>query len=89
MNDELLLKTLQEIREDQKKIVEELSSIKTELLVSRNGYEPHQILQFYHWVDEQMKKQQQSMDQIKKAVITWGVPLLLSAVIAGLIHTIK
>ena len=89
MNDELLLKTLQEIREDQRKIVEDLSSIKTELLVSRNGYEPHQILQFYHWVEEQMKKQEQQVTAIKKAIITWGVPLLLSAVIVGLIQTIK
>jgi hypothetical protein len=89
MNDELLLKTLQEIREDQKKIVEDLSSIKTELMVSRNGYEPFEILNFYNWVDEQMKKQEQQVTAIKKAIITWGVPLLLSAVIVGLIQTIK
>jgi hypothetical protein len=89
MNDELLLKTLQEIREDQKKIVDDLSSIKTDLFVSRNGYEPHQILQFYHWVEEQMKKQEQQVTAIKKAIITWGVPIIMTAIIAGLIHTIK
>lgn len=89
MNDEILLKTLQEIREDQRKIVEELATLKTELLVSRNGFSAHQILQFYHWVEEQMKKQQAAADQIKKAIITWGVPIIMTALIAGLIHTIR
>jgi hypothetical protein len=89
MNEELVITALKEIRDDQKKIVQELSEIKTELAISRNGFSPHEIVELLHWVDKSRKKEEKQADNITRAAITWGVPILLSAVFVGLMTHIK
>lgn len=89
MNEEILLTALREIRDDQKKIVQELSEIKTELAISRNGFTPHEVVELLHWVEKAKEKEERQADSIKKALINWGVPLLMSALVVGIITHLK
>ena len=90
--DDLLLQLVREIHDDQKEVVKSVNQLtlanaelKSELEASRNGYSPHEVVKMLHWVDEQMKKQQEQNSNIKNAFISWLVPILSSAVVAGLI----
>jgi hypothetical protein len=38
-----------------------------------------------HWIDDQMTKQDKQNDNIKSAFVSWIVPILASATVAGLI----
>jgi hypothetical protein len=89
-NEDLILQTLKEIREDQKSIGQQLKMItnaqvrvETDLKSMRNGYEPHEIVELFHWVSEQKQKEENRSKDIQKAVISWVIPLLLSALIVG------
>lgn len=84
MNDEIILTTLKEIRDDQKIVVEKLARMDRELEISRNGYTPHQVVELLHWVDDQMRKEEKRNDTIKKAIISWAVPMMLSAMVLGI-----
>ena len=92
MNDEIILGVLQEIKENQKAMVSELAKmhdaqieIKTELAISRNGYTPHQIVELLHWVEREKERAEQQSENIRKAIISWIVPILCSAVVIGLV----
>ena len=89
-NEDLILQTLKEIREDQKFISNQLmelthdqKEIEADLKAMRNGYDPHEIVELFHWVAEHKKKEQSRITEIQKAIITWVIPLLLSALIVG------
>jgi len=89
-NEDLILQTLREIREDQKSIGQQLKMITTaqnrvehDLKSMRNGYETHEIVEMFHWINEQKQKEETRAKDIQKAVITWVIPLLLSALIIG------
>jgi len=90
---DIILSVLNEIRQDQKQMVEKLNTLtnsqlqlKTELEVSRNGYTPHEVVELLHWVKDQKDKDKMRNDHIRKAIISWGVPILCSALVFGLIH---
>lgn len=84
MNEEIILTTLQEIRSDQKVIVEKLTRMDREMEISRNGYTPHQIVELFHFVDDLKRKEEKRADTIRKAIISWLVPTLLSAMVIGI-----
>jgi hypothetical protein len=91
-NDELLLQLVREIHDDQKEVVKSINTLtlqqaqlKSDLEASRNGYTPHEVVAMLHWVDDQMVKQEKQTDNIKSAFVNWLVPILSSAVIAGLV----
>ena len=91
-NEELLLQLVREIHDDQKEVVKSINTLtlqqaqlKSDLEASRNGYTPHEVVQMLHWVDEQMTKQEKQNDNIKSAFVSWIVPILATATVAGLI----
>lgn len=93
---DLILSILNEIRKDQKAMVEKLNDVttnqnqlKTDLEISRNGYTPHEVVELLHWVKEQKENDKLRSEQIKKSLITWVVPILCSALILGLFHMYK
>ena len=86
MNDEIILQTLKEIRDDQKLIVEKVTRLDREMEITRNGYTPHQIVELFHFVDELRNKEQRKAENIRKAVINWVTPILLSGLVLGLIQ---
>lgn len=89
MNEDILLSTLREIREDQKKIVSELADIRTELAISRNGFSPHEVVELLHWVEEAKNKEQKRAETIQKSIISWVVPAVLSVLVAGIAIYLK
>jgi hypothetical protein len=91
-NEELILGLVREIHDDQKDVVKAINELtiahtelRAELEASRNGYSPHEVVRMLHWIDEQMRKQQEQNSNIKNAFISWLVPILSSAVVAGLV----
>lgn len=91
-NEDLLLQLVREIHDDQKEVVKSINTLtlqqaqlKSDLEASRNGYTPHEVVQMLHWVDEQMTKQEKQNDNIKSAFVSWIVPILATATVAGLI----
>jgi hypothetical protein len=89
MNEEIILSTLNEIRADQKVIVEKLSRMDRDMEISRNGYTPHQIVEMFHFIDDLKEKEKRKAETIRKAVINWVTPILLSGVILGLLQMYK
>lgn len=87
--EEFLLDLLAEIRRDQKAIMEKLNTITIELEVTRNGYSPHQVVELLHWVEEQKKRGAMQSEQIRKSVIIWVVPIVLTAVMTGIFMLYK
>jgi len=87
--EEFLLDLLAEIRRDQKAIMEKLNSITTELEVTRNGYSPHQIVELLHWVEEQKARGAMQSEQIRKSIIIWIVPVVMTAVMTGIFMLYK
>jgi hypothetical protein len=81
--EEFILDLLAEIRTDQKAIMEKLNSITTELEVTRNGYTPHQIVELLHWVEEQKARGAMQSEQIRKSIIIWIVPVVMTAIVSG------
>jgi hypothetical protein len=61
------------------------AQLKSDLEASRNGYTPHEVVEMLHWIDDQMTKQEKQNDNIKSAFVSWIVPILASATVAGLI----
>jgi hypothetical protein len=91
-NEELLLQLVREIHDDQREVVKSIHTVtlqqaqlKSELEAGRNGYTPHEVVEMLHWIDDQIKKQEKHDDNIKSAFISWVVPILASATVAGLI----
>lgn len=89
MSDDLILQTLKEIRDDQKLIVEKVTRMDRDLEISRNGYEPHEVVELLHWVHDQKTKEAKRGEAIRKAVINWVTPILLSGLVLGLIQYIN
>jgi len=89
MNEDIILQTLKEIRDDQKMIMERIIAINTELSVSRNGYQPHEIVELLHWAHAEREKQLTKNKFIKQAIINWITPLLLTAMLVGIFHLYK
>jgi cytochrome c-type biogenesis protein CcmH/NrfF len=87
--EEFLLDLLAEIRRDQKAIMEKLNNITIELEVTRNGYSPHQVVELLHWVEEQKNRGAMQAEQIRKSVIIWVVPIVLTAVMTGIFMLYK
>lgn len=89
MNEEIILQTLKEIRDDQKLIVDKVSRMDRELEISRNGYSPHQVVELFHFVDDLKKREERKAETIRKAIINWITPILLSGVVLGLLQLYK
>jgi hypothetical protein len=89
MNEEIILQTLKEIRDDQKVIVDKISRMDREMEISRNGYTPHEVVELFHFVDDLKKREEKKAENIRKAVINWITPILLSGVILGLLQMYK
>lgn len=96
MQEQLIVEMLHEIRNDQRSIMTEVNKlavnqveIKAELASARNGYTSHQIVELLHWTESQKIKSDRQADSIRKAIISWVVPILCSAVVTGLIFLIK
>ena len=91
MNEELILSRLKEIRDDQKFIVEKVSRMDREMEISRNGFTPHQIVEMLHFVSKLKEKEEKYNETIRKAIISWAVPIMMSAMILGffMIYNIK
>lgn len=89
MNEEIILQTLKEIRDDQKIIVEKITTLDREMEISRNGYTPHEIVEMYHWIDRQKTKEAKHNEAIRKAVINWIIPIMMTGLILGLLQYIK
>lgn len=94
-NEELLLKLVTEIHDDQKEVVKSINTLtlqqsllKSDLEASRNGYTPHEVVEMLHWVQKQMNNQLKQNDNIKSAFTNWIVPILATALVAGLILTV-
>jgi hypothetical protein len=87
--EEFILDLLAEIRRDQKSIMEKLNAITVELEVTRNGYSPHQVVELLHWVEEQKKRGAMQAEQIRKSVIIWVVPIIMTALISGIFMLYK
>lgn len=85
MDQNIILVMLQEIRDDQKQMVKKLNDLAIEMEISRNGYTPHQIVEMLHWVAEQKEKSEKQSENIRRAIISWIVPVLLSAVVIGIL----
>lgn len=84
MDQNIILVMLHEIRDDQKQMVKKLNDLTIEMEISRNGYTPHQVVELLHWVEDQKVKEERRNDHIKRAVIGWIVPTILSATIVGI-----
>jgi hypothetical protein len=84
MEQDLILATLKEIRDDQKKLLAEVAEIKKDMDSSFNGYEPHEIAELLHHVNDNKIAKEKFNDTVRKAVITWAVPILLTATLVGL-----
>jgi hypothetical protein len=69
--------------------MEKLNSITTELEVTRNGYSPHQVVELLHWVEEQKNRGAMQAEQIRKSVIIWIVPIIMTAVMTGIFMLYK
>jgi hypothetical protein len=89
MNEELILSRLKEIRDDQKFIVEKVSRMDREMEISRNGFTPHQIVEMLHFVSKLKEKEEKYNETIRKAIVSWIVPILLGSIILGLIQMYK
>jgi hypothetical protein len=89
MNEELILSRLKEIRDDQKFIVEKISRMDREMEISRNGFTPHQIVEMLHFVAKLKEKEEKYNETIRKAIVSWIVPILLGSIILGLIQMYK
>jgi hypothetical protein len=89
MNDEIILSTLKEIRDDQKLIVEKVTRLDREMEISRNGYSPHQILEMYHWIDNQIELEKKRSETIRKSIIACVTPILLTALVIGIMQLYK
>lgn len=84
LNLDLILNTVKDIHNDQKVILERLTKIETDLLITKNGYKPHEVVELLHYVDELKTKENTRNDAIRKAVISWIVPILLTSVSIGI-----
>jgi hypothetical protein len=89
MNEELILSRLKEIRDDQKFIVEKISRMDREMEISRNGFTPHQIVEMLHFVSKLKEKEEKYNETIRKAIVSWIVPILLGSIVLGLIQMYK
>jgi hypothetical protein len=89
MNEELILSRLKEIRDDQKFIVEKVSRMDREMEITRNGFTPHQIVEMLHFVSKLKEKEEKHNETIRKAIVSWIVPILLGSIILGLIQMYK
>jgi hypothetical protein len=89
MNDEIILQTLKEIRDDQKLIVEKVTRLDREMEITRNGYTPHQIVEMYHWIDNQIELEKKRSETIRKSIIAWVTPILLTALVIGIMQLYK
>ena len=90
-NEELLLKLVTEIHDDQKEVVKSINTLtlqqatlKSELEAGRNGYTPHEVVELLHWVEKQKSNEQKQNDNIKSAFTNWLIPILSSALVVGL-----
>jgi hypothetical protein len=89
MNEEIILQTLQEIRSDQKIIIDKVTRMDRDWEISRNGYTPHEVVELLHFVNDLKVREEKKAENIRKAVINWITPILLSGVILGLLQMYK
>lgn len=90
-NEELLLKLVTEIHDDQKEVVKSINTLtlqqavlKNDIEASRNGYTPHEVVEMLHWVQKQMNNEEKQNQNIKSAFTNWLVPIIASALVVGL-----
>ena len=95
-NEDLLLKLVTEIHDDQKEVVRSVNTLtiqqaqlRSDLEASRNGYTPHEVVEMLHWVHDQKEKQEKQADKIKGAITSWLVPLICTALVIGLLAMTK
>lgn len=91
-NDDLILGMLQEIRDDQReanktiqKLILDHTNIINEMRSARNGFSPSEIAEMLHWVKRTMSTEDKTSDKIREKIIDWSVPILISALVLGLV----
>jgi hypothetical protein len=89
MNEELILSRLKEIRDDQKFIVDKITRMDRDMEISRNGFTPHEIVEMLHFVAKLKEKDEKYAENIRKTIISWIVPILMSGLVMGLIQMYK
>jgi len=57
--------------------------------ITRNGFTPHQIVEMLHFVSKLKEKEEKYNETIRKAIVSWIVPILLGSIILGLIQMYK
>lgn len=95
-NEELLLKLVTEIHDDQKEVVKSINTLtlqqavlKNDIEASRNGYTPHEVVEMLHWVQKQMNNELKQNDNIKTAFTNWLVPIVCTALVIGVMVLTK
>lgn len=88
--DDLIIQMLQDIKNAQASQLALINSLNAEhtilkgdVITMKNGYEPYEITQMLHWVDKKMKDDESVHVDIKKSLINWIVPALLTLMVAG------
>lgn len=89
MNEDIILQTLKEIRDDQKMIMEKITVINTEMSISRNGYTPHEIVEILHWAHAEREKQLSKNKFVRQAIINWLTPIILTGLVVGIFNLYK
>lgn len=83
-NDELILATLKEIRNDQKEMLEQLNKVTTDVSTIQNGFTPHEVVSILHWAYNKRDEEKRQKQTIKSAFISWIVPILCTGLAVGL-----
>jgi hypothetical protein len=81
--EEFILDLLAEIRDSQKLIEEKITRMDRDMEITRNGFTPHQIVEMLHYVAKLKEKEEQHSETVRKAIITWIVPIVMTAVVSG------
>lgn len=96
MHEELILNALQEIKDNQRALYNEFmtlsasySELKMELALQRNGFSPHEIVAILHWAADEKAKMETQGDNIRRALVSWIVPIVCSALVIGLVFMFK
>lgn len=91
-NHDLVVTMLEQITHNQhelnvkvSQVTREHNTLMGEIATIKNGYQPYQITQMLHWVENKKRSEEESHYHVKKSFINWLVPLLSIAVVIGMI----
>jgi len=81
--EEFILDLLAEIRDSQKLIEEKITHMERDMLITRNGFTPHEVVEMLHYVAKLKQKDDAYSETVRKAIITWIVPVMMTALVTG------